>query len=710
MKQQTEILRVVDYRAKTTTYWLSEAYLLRKLKHLTKRYLDEDARPAYLASVTSSKRERDVMPDTGRAWRFARWNGQFYYCWDNIPEKRREAMGDKVEELYNAVESGETKTYIQQLGERLLEMTEERMDRFIDAYLGYKTEQTLALARAAALLDAMMEVGTEAGLWSRKQYALLHDMLAACGTTKGLSSQYLPGNWRRVLDKVKECQSGKSITEVIDLPRRDNQNSRKFEDMVIEGWVIQLRGMGLNFTSAYIERKVMQVCDLTGRNKPSDSWMAELMARPEVKFQTAAGRYGERGRGGALYRGYTPAATAIFASDCWQFDGTRANMIPWKNAQTGREEFLYMVVVRDHHSGVVLGGYFGLAEDRHAYITAFRRAVEKAGHLPYEAVFDRFPGHNTDDWAYVEKCVRNYGVKVSYKHTATGKAQLERWYGVLQDVFFQKSPYYYGQGIQSRRDAAHRSSEYIKAVRKTARQDGWGLDMAMQEVALLVQQYNDTPLNNYSRKHRMVSESPQNLWDKSEKPHLKVIRKEEVALVFGLRKTLQMRNALIRTEIQGVEYLYRVADYMIASRHEYLLCAWNADDFTKVYLFEAGDKTTMPRYLGEAQQLSRVLVTGPDADYGALAKDRAILRSLKEQAKAEYDSHCERANDVALLLNGSGSKAEAEAAETGWLMERMRELPEPVPVVVSNEAANTFDTELTEDFLRDFLYENMKAG
>lgn len=667
-----------------TTYWISQEFLLRVYNDLSEKYLAQKARYEYSESLTAGKRKKDTPPDTGRAWRFSRRHGKFYYAYKNIPNQKptyyQAGLGDP-ETLMELAQKAVKSDRLEELEILVKERIEETAEGYWQYYLGYNGDQMQRLARACAALDVCIEIGRERGLIGCRSAAWYQDYGAVLDR---LQINYLPSNWRRLKEKVEAVLTGgQAAHEVVVLPRGGNQNARKFDDTEIESWVIQMRGMSQNFTSAMITRKVRQMCDLTGKPIPSESWLAGLLAAPATKFLTADGRFGERGRLGQVYKGYTPMRNALFAGDAWQADGTRVNFLPWKDAN-GYDEFLYIVVIRDVHSGAILGASFG-KENRWAYLSALGMAVKLTGYLPYELILDRFPGHNTDEWRTVENRMKAVGSRVSYKHTATGKAQLERWFETLQSVFFQTSPFYYGEGIQSKRPAAHRSAEYLSEAKKVARREAWGYDPAVREALRCIAEYNETALNTYSRKHSAIAESPLQLHDKSAKPHVRTISDWQRVMLFGLMKRVTIRNQMIRTEIQGTEYLYQIADYEILKHHKQVLLAYHFDDLSKVYLFVDGDENAPnPKCLGAVDILERVQVYGPDADMKALGRDTKRRNDINNRRKEDLAAIKGAGSEVNLMLAGMGRKSEAEAAESGYLMESMTTADEAPRVLTLN--------------------------
>lgn len=682
---QDDLLCLTDRKTEGAVkrWWISQEGLIRNLDGLTESYFWKRIRPLYLDSVSAAKRGKDVLPDTGKAWRWARINGRFYYCLDNIPDQAPASYRSRLprpDQMPELKEIAAQKSRLNSLESVFKGRLEESKNNFTQHYYGYSSTQMADLSRACAALQILAELGAD----HRYNYAWMKD---AGNLVDTLDIRYLPCNWRRLKEKIEAVRTGGlPVWEVVALPRCDNQNARKLNDPELESWIIQMRGMPQNFTGAHIIRKIRQMCELTGKLQPSESWISQMLATPAVQFLTSAGRYGERGRHGQLYREYTPVANALFANDCWQLDGTRVNFIPWIG-EDGREKFLYMVVCRDVHSGMVLGVSFGLAEDRWMYVEALGMAAKRTKTLPYEVAIDRFPGHNTPEWKTIEARMEAIGIKVSYKHTATAKAQLERWFGTLQSVFFQESPYYYGEGIQSKRTAAHRSAEYIRAIRKVAKSDGWCMDLAIREAAWCIGKYNATALSTYSRKFKSIEHSPEQLFQTSEKPHGKALVESERVMLFGLMKKVTIRNSMIRTEIQTVEYHYAVRDYEVVKNHRSVWLAYDLDDLNTAWVFEDDDKRiTNPKCLGSVDLLPRVLVHGSNPDYKQLGKDTNRKGQIENKRKAELEAIKGSGSDVGLLLNGFGRKAEAEAAETDYLLAEIEAASvKPLPLALPME-------------------------
>lgn len=642
------------------TTWVSEPFLLARCEGLTPMYLRQAARFRFSESLGRANK-KVFPPDTGASWRWAKVNGQFYYEYSRIPDQYRTQL-PALAELATGAPPVPRGKHTQMVQRAITETYRE----YMHAYPGMNEAKTKALAQAAAVVQAAIEWIQENDYDTRNMAFFIE----LCEDVRGIP--YLPTYYRTMKDKIRRVMAGEcAITEVIDLPRAGNSNAKKYDDPEILAWLMQMRNMPQNYTNSHIVRKLRTLCELSAKPVPSPSWFNLQLAKPFTKYLTAEGRFGKNSRRGAMYKGYIPVENAMFAGDCWQADGTRVNLIGHKG-RDGKQEFLYIIAVRDVYSGDVLGWHIDTKEDRWGWICAIKMAVGMAGYTPWELVIDRFPGHNTPEWELVQKRLERTGTKVTITSAATGKARIERMFGTMQTVFMQDSDYYYGEGIQSRRDYAHRTDEYLQHMQRKANREGWNFDAAFAEANRIIEAYRSTPLSKYSRKYANVKQCPRELHQQCEKPHVMTVEPWHFVEIFGLEKRVKLRaQGLIKTEIQRVEYLYTVQQYQTLAHYKEVVLCYDMDDLSRVYLFEATDDVNR-KYLGEAVEQRALQMYGPTADRKT-GTAKARLKELEERRKADLELLTSAGSEVALLLGSYTDKADAANAENEWLMERMGE-------------------------------------
>lgn len=647
--------------------WIAETALLRLLKGLDSIYLRVKVRPLYKKALTKKQQQQRILFDNGNSWRWAKIKGIFYYDYDRIPDdskakyKSHLPEKDKLIELYNNSLSERRMTKFETMVKQALD---EVYKEYLHCYRAYKKAARTNLSKACAVLQVAVEYINEQEInVSRNKF-----FIEFSEVVKRYKVPYLPKNYRRLKDKIMKILDGSAIAEIIDLPRRGNSNSLKYNDSQLLAWIYTLRNDPRNYTNSYIIRKVMQLSTLLEKAVPSESWFNNLLAEHKTKFLTAAGRFGSKGRKANIYQGYIPLEGALHAGDCWQADGTRVNIIGHKN-EDGSEKFLYIIAIRDVHSGDLVGVHLDTKEDRWGYVNALRMAVEFTGYLPYELVIDRFPGHQTVEWKAIQQRMETAGVKMTTTSLATGKAAVERMFGTIQTVFMQDSEYYYGEGIQSRRDYAHRTSEYLYNTRKRAKKQGWDFDKAWQETMQIIDNYRNTKLSKYSRKFKTIDLSPKQMHDQSEKPN---VVKADILLrmeLFGLEKKVTLKRlGIITTEIQRVTYNYQVDDYEVIAHHKDIMMKYDMEDLSKVYLFDMEGV-----FLTIAEETRKVQKYGPDADVKELSKAKKRIKEIDKIRKADLEQ-ITAAGELDLLMGGLGNKDSVSSAETDWLLDRMHEV------------------------------------
>ncbi|NDV96473.1 transposase, partial [Dysgonomonas sp. 521] len=314
--------------------------------------------------------------------------------------------------------------------------------------------------------------------------------------------KYLPKTWRNLRDKIQAYASGTPITDIIKEKNKGNRNRAKHvNNDILKSWLVGLIESQKNYSAAYIFRQIRRMSVQHGMTDfPSVRWISDYLTLPEMQYITQQ-RYGANSRFNHKYRAYVPTQSALFAGDCWQIDGTRVNIIDHRATYINKDgkkvtgqKFLYIIAVRDVMSGMVLGWEYCYEESATAVINALAMAVRTAGYLPYEFIYDRFPGHNSAEWQRIETYMRIAGTIMTVTHKADGKPHIERWWDTLQNVFMMDSDLYYGEGIKSTRRYAHRSKEYVASMRKWATDNKFNYDDACRETDNIVCRYLNTPL------------------------------------------------------------------------------------------------------------------------------------------------------------------------------------------------------------------------
>lgn len=649
--QSTDLL--IRQTGGNESLWLSER-LIVDVCGVSESYLWKKARPTYSKTVRPCDiaKAKEFMPDSGKSWRWGKVSGQFYYCLSNIPNKApknyRSMFGDAtalVDQYKIACKSKEATS----LETRFKQHLKTTSKQYAEFYSDINNEaQRIALSKACAVLDFILDEKEDYPGTANKLYKDLSPILS------DLDLQYIPHNYLKLKEKITILETtDKAIVDIIHLPRTGNNNAEMYNDPEVFSWVMQMRSMPQNYSNEFIIRKITDLCEMTLKKSPSRRWFGQtILEQPKTQFLTGLKRFGAGSTKSHIHKSYVPFQTALFAGDCWEMDATRVNMISHEGKITkidknGKEEtktvekYITVVAVRDVHSGDILGYSFDYSENHAVYLEAMKMAVQNTGYLPHEWVTDRFPGHNKPEMLDLFERMESQGVTMTFSSHANKKAGIERWFRTLQSVFFMDSAYFYGEGIKSRASYAHRSSEYLARIKKEAKKTGWNLQKNIDEASTHIEKYRNTAFSKYSRKHKNVHQSPAQLHEYSEKPHVNFIPPSTISMLFGLKKEITLRNnGQFVTEFVGVEFDFMIspAYYDIMSNYfnKKVVVTYDLSDLSHVFLWEKNGN--LLKSLCDAEFLAKVKNKGKNPELGKISQIKARAKAIAELKENDLNS------------------------------------------------------------------------
>jgi len=520
-----------------------------------------------------------------------------------------------------------------------------------------------------------------------------------CAEIKLHSLKYLPVSWRNLRDKVQAYSEGTHIGQLVYAKNRGNENHAMFTNNdIVLNWLLDLAKSEHNYTAAMVSRKLTRKCIQESISKiPSPRWVSDWMGKPESQFLISQ-RFGANSRHNAKYRSYVPTLGALYAGDCWELDGTRVNIIDHKavvmkdGKKVTTNEFLYIVAVRDVMSGHILGWEYCHNESAEVITNALAMAVRNAGYLPYEFRYDKFPGHDTSDWMFIENSLSRMGVVMTQTTKAEGKAHIERWWGTLQTVFMSESDLYYGEGVKSSRKYAHRSKDYVAKMRSWASKNKFNFDDASRVTNKILEAWSSTPYSAWSTKFKAIDKSPLELHNECSRPYTIEISHPKFCYLFGIRKEVSIRNFMILTQIDNATYYYGIDDCEVAEKYTGVktINCFDPENFDKVHMF-LGEN-----YLGSFDRITPAQQYGPNKDMRAVGKMKAISEKMKNHRDAkisklqesEYEYSEEPVtvtSETGILLGHKVAKRDYEAAESKFLQSEWEDEGEGLKINVRNK-------------------------
>ncbi|MDY3530292.1 transposase family protein [Riemerella anatipestifer] len=655
---------IVRKKNAVETVWLSQR-LIMEVCGVSEEYLWK-VRSKYKSSVKGTYLTATYFPNTGKAWRWAKVKNSFYYCIDNIPNQApthyRSLFGD-TESLKKEWKTQTTNDNLAKLRKVFFSYIEEHYKEYLSYYNGLDEVKRKSLAKSCSAVAFMMEnkdtyPGTKMKLYNDLSVILKENKI-----------QYLPRNPLRLKEKVTILEeTDHSITDIIRLPREGHKGALKYTDPVLFSWLLHLRANGGNFSQIHIIRELWKACDRTGRKKPSERWCKDFLKKPHIEFLTAEKRFGSSKKSN-IYKSYIPFEDALYAGDCWQIDATRVNIIAHEtkdNEGNKIQKHLMAVVVRDVMSGDILGYNLTYSENKTSFAKALQMAVKRAGYLPYEIVTDKFPGHNTPENKVLIERLESLGVRVRFTHLATDKASVERWFGTFQSVVLMGSKYYYGEGITSTRESAHRSPEYLEKLKRESKKAGFNVVEAVEECESLLEYWRNLKYSEYSRKHKEFHKTPKELHQESEKPHIIEIDKLQKSMLFDRKIETTIRNSgQFHIEVMGVKFHYMISEkyYDVISNYQNqrVVVSYDMEDLSEVHLWIKNGNLLM--LLCSVEEFKKVVKYGPNAELGRISQAKARQRRIQEMKEEQYNKIISGVGEEALLMGIHTNKAEANQYE-----------------------------------------------
>lgn len=258
--RQNDIL--IRKTSDSQTTWLSER-LVSEVCGVSNEYFRK-VRTHYKKSVANCYQRFNILPASGKSWRWAKINGLFYYDLDFIPNQKptfyRDLFGDKADLLERFKEFGNN-TENSLLESQFNSYIKANENDFLHCYLDCTKEQQKALAKACAVLEFSVRYIQENEFRTQNEgYKLLSALI------EKNDFRYLPKNYRILKEKVSEViDNGQAIAEVIRLPRAGNENAVEYNDPEVWNWAMQLTAMGQNYSNDWKTRKIQDMCRMVGK-------------------------------------------------------------------------------------------------------------------------------------------------------------------------------------------------------------------------------------------------------------------------------------------------------------------------------------------------------------------------------------------------------------------------------------------------------------
>lgn len=386
---------------------------------------------------------------------------QALYVWSSIPEKYRRRFvatyGDPEEKMREAMTKASIKidakareyyeayTYMDKDGQER-HLTEKMIEEYtINASVLGELEKMAARRQAIrSSLNAPMS-----GAWD-----LILDSSERMRESYGHT---LPGTLARLKTRLKAWKADGYQSVVSG--KLGNSSALKITGDFLKLIVALKRSKVPVYTDAQLFEKANEIAEERGW-KPirSLSGMKKWLNSPAVKplwYDAVYGEQAARQRYGRKHKTALPTRRDTL----WYGDGTKLNL--YYRDEQGKVRTTQVYEVIDAMSEVLLGYCISDTEDYEAQYHAYRMAIQKSGHKPYEIVYDNQGGHKKlDSDGFIGKICRVHRPTQPYN----GESKtIESVFGRFQAQVLHKDWRFTGQNVTAKKASSRPNIEFIEA-------------------------------------------------------------------------------------------------------------------------------------------------------------------------------------------------------------------------------------------------------
>ncbi len=243
----------------------------------------------------------------------------------------------------------------------------------------------------------------------------------------------------------------------------------------------------------------------------------------------------------------------------WYGDGTKINLYYRVEGDNTRKYSVNVYEIMDAYSEVFLGYYIYTGSEEHtAQMRAFRMALQRSGHKPYEVVYDNQSGYKLlDKEGFFDKVCRTHRPTAPYN----GRSKtIEAAFGRFQAEVLHRDWAFTGQNVTARRRDSRPNLEFIDAnIRNLPT-----LPELMAKYARMREEWNNAARTD-TGKTRLE------MYEESVNPETEEITDEDMVDIFWVRtrKPVTFTSGGITITVNGREHTYEVYERPGVPDHEW---------------------------------------------------------------------------------------------------------------------------------------------
>lgn len=510
---------------------------------------------------------------------------QALYVWSSIPEKYRRRFvatyGDPEEKMREAMTKASIKidakareyyeayTYMDKDGQER-HLTEKMIEEYtINASVLGELEKMAARRQAIrSSLNAPMS-----GAWD-----LILDSSERMRESYGHT---LPGTLARLKTRLKAWKADGYQSVVSG--KLGNSSALKITGEFLKLIVALKRSKVPVYTDAQLFEKANEIAEERGW-KPirSLSGMKKWLNSPAVEplwYDAVHGEQAARQRYGRKHKTALPTRRDTL----WYGDGTKLNL--YYRDEQGKVRTTQVYEVIDAMSEVLLGYCISDTEDYEAQYHAYRMAIQKSGHKPYEIVYDNQGGHKKlDSDGFIGKICRVHRPTQPYN----GESKtIESVFGRFQAQVLHKDWRFTGQNVTAKKASSRPNVEFIEANKYSL----YTLEELKDAYAAARKEWNEGV-------HPATGERRIDMYEKSVNEETQEVTLHDMVDMFWVftKRMATFTDQGLQVTIKGEKRQYEVCsspgvpDHEWRRKHTYerFIVAYDPYDFASIRLYTKG--------------------------------------------------------------------------------------------------------------------------
>lgn len=510
---------------------------------------------------------------------------QALYVWSSIPEKYRRRFvatyGDPEEKMREAMTKASIKidakareyyeayTYMDKDGQER-HLTEKMIEEYtINASVLGELEKMAARRQAIrSSLNAPMS-----GAWD-----LILDSSERMRESYGHT---LPGTLARLKTRLKAWKADGYQSVVSG--KLGNSSALKITGDFLKLIVALKRSKVPVYTDAQLFEKANEIAEKRGW-KPIRSlsgmkkWLNSHAVEP-LWYDAVYGEQAARQRYGRKHKTALPTRRDTL----WYGDGTKLNL--YYRDEQGKVRTTQVYEVIDAMSEVLLGYCISDTEDYEAQYHAYRMAIQKSGHKPYEIVYDNQGGHKKlDSDGFIGKICRVHRPTQPYN----GESKtIESVFGRFQAQVLHKDWRFTGQNVTAKKASSRPNVEFIEANKDSL----YTLEELKDAYAAARKEWNEGV-------HPATGERRIDMYEKSVNEETQEVTLHDMVDMFWVftKRMATFTDQGLQVTIKGEKRQYEVCsspgvpDHEWRRKHTYerFIVAYDPYDFASIRLYTKG--------------------------------------------------------------------------------------------------------------------------